>query len=150
MLFPTELSSRKGEAEEIANLLLAICYFATRRLRLRASSILARISSKMSIEKFIDDQIKKAMDAGEFDNLPGKGKPIDLTAYFETPEDLRLAYSILKSNNFVPEEVEMLKEIEELKKRLESSSGETHQRLKKEISSKTYAFNMLIEKRRRR
>ena len=119
-------------------------------LPLRAPNELAKILSKMSIEKFIDDQIRKAIDAGEFDNLPGKGTPIDLTAYFETPEDLRMAYSILRSNNFVPEEVEMLKEIEELKKRLVSSSGETHQRLKKDIASKTYAFNMLIEKRKRR
>jgi hypothetical protein len=104
----------------------------------------------MSIEKFIDEQIRRAIDAGEFDNLPGKGKPIDLKAYFETPEDLRMAYSILKSNNFVPEEVEILKEIEALKKRLEASTDEEQKNnLKKEITDKTYAFNLLIEKRRR-
>jgi len=104
----------------------------------------------MSIEKFIDEQIKRAIAAGEFDNLPGKGKPIDLSAYFETPEDLRMAYSILKSNNFVPEEVEMLREIEALKKRLEASADEEQKiRLKKEITEKSYTFNMLIEKRKR-
>ena len=105
----------------------------------------------MSIEKFVDEQIRRAIEAGEFDDLPGKGKPIDLRAYFETPEDLRMAYSILKSNNFVPEEVEMLKDIEALKKRLEASSDEERKSgLKKEIAEKTYAFNMLIEKRKRR
>jgi hypothetical protein len=105
----------------------------------------------MSIEKFIDEQIRMAIEAGEFDNLPGKGKPIDLRAYFETPEDLRMAYSILKSNNFVPEEVEMLKDIGALKKRLEASSDEEQKsRLKKEITEKTYTFNMLIEKRKRK
>lgn len=104
----------------------------------------------MSIEKFIDEQIKRAIAAGEFDNLPGKGKPIDLSAYFETPEDLRMAYSILKSNNFVPEEVEMLREIEALKKRLEASADEEQKiTLKKEITEKSYTFNMLIEKRKR-
>ena len=104
----------------------------------------------MSIEKFIDEQIKRAIAAGEFDNLPGKGKPIDLSAYFETPEDLRMAYSILKSNNFVPEEVEMLREIEALKKRLEASDDEEQKvTLKKEITEKSYTFNMLIEKRKR-
>jgi hypothetical protein len=104
----------------------------------------------MSIEKFIDEQVRRAIEAGEFDNLPGKGKPIDLRAYFETPEDLRLAYSILKSNNFVPEEVELLKEIEALKTRLASSSNdEQKDRIKKEITDKTYTFNMLIEKRKR-
>ena len=105
----------------------------------------------MSIEKFIDEQIRKAIEDGEFDNLPGKGKPLDLKPYFETPEDLRMAYSILKSNNFVPEEVETLKEIEALKKRLEASSDEEQKtRLRKEITGKTYAFNLLIEKRKRR
>jgi hypothetical protein len=105
----------------------------------------------MSIEEFVEEQVRRAMEAGEFDNLPGKGKPIDLKAYFDTPEDLRLAYSILKSNDFVPEEVELLREIEALKKRLEScASEEQAANLKNEIRHKTFAFNMLIERRSRR
>ena len=105
----------------------------------------------MSIEKFVEEQVRRAIEAGEFDNLPGKGKPLDLKAYFDTPEDLRMAYSILKSNNFVPEEVEMLKEIEAQKKRLESCSDEQEKdRLKKEINVKTIAFKMLLEKHKRR
>jgi len=102
------------------------------------------------MDKFIDEQIRKAIEAGEFDNLPGKGKPIDLSAYFDTPEDLRMAYSMLKSNNFVPEEVEMLKDINTLRKRLEACSNEDEKsKIKKEINDKNYAFNMLIEKRKR-
>ena len=102
------------------------------------------------MDKFIDEQIRKAIEAGEFDNLPGKGKPIDLSSYFETHEDLRMAYSILKSNNFVPEEVEILKEIDDLKKRLAVCSEENEKsKIRKEINDKNYAFNMLIEKRRR-
>ena len=105
----------------------------------------------MSIEKFIDDQIGKAIEAGEFDNLPGKGKPIDLRAYFETPEDLRMAYSILKGNNFAPQEVEVLKEIDALRKRLESCTDDAQKdRLRKEISDKKLAFDLLIEKPKRR
>jgi len=105
----------------------------------------------MSIEKFVEEQVRRAIEAGEFDNLPGRGKPLDLRAYFETPEDLRMAYSILKSNNFVPEEVELLREIDALKKRLESSSDEQrNSRLKKEITEKTLTFRMLIDKRVRR
>ena len=102
------------------------------------------------MDKFIDEQIRKAIEAGEFDNLPGKGKPIDLSAYFETPEDLRMAYSMLKSNNFVPEEIEILKDINELKKRLSACSEENEKRkIKKELNDKNYAFNMLIDKRKR-
>ena len=29
-------------------------------------------------EKWIDQQIREAQERGEFDNLPGKGKPLDL------------------------------------------------------------------------
>jgi len=102
------------------------------------------------MDKFIDEQIRKAIEAGEFDNLPGKGKPIDLSAYFETPEDLRMAYSMLKGNNFVPEEVEILKDINELKKRLSACSDANEKsKIKKELNDKNYAFNMLIEKRKR-
>ena len=102
------------------------------------------------MDKFIDEQIRKAIEAGEFDNLPGEGKPIDLSTYFETPEDLRIAYSMLRSNNFVPEEVEILKDINELKKRLSGCSDENEKsKIKKELNDKSYAFNMLIEKRKR-
>jgi hypothetical protein len=105
----------------------------------------------MSLEKFVDELITQAIKAGEFDNLSGKGKPVDLSAYFETPEDLRMAYSMLKSNDFVPEEVELLKEIDALKTVLERSSDDAQKdKLKKDINQKTYVFNMLMEKRRRR
>jgi hypothetical protein len=105
----------------------------------------------MSIEKFIDELISKAIDAGEFDDLPGKGKPLDLRAYFETPEDLRAAYSILKSNNFAPQEVEVLKEIDGLQKKLESCTDEAQKdKLRKEIRDKKLAFNLLIERPKRR
>src|SRR5215813_10001285 len=103
------------------------------------------------MDKFIDLRIRQAIEAGEFDNLPGKGKPIDLSAYFETPEDLRMAYSILKSNDFVPEEVELLKEIDGLTKQLESSAADDRKsRLKKEITAKKHVFNMMLEKQKRR
>ena len=37
------------------------------------------------------------MERGELDNLSGKGKPIDLTEYFATPEEACLANSVLKN-----------------------------------------------------
>ena len=51
----------------------------------------------MSFEKSVELAIREAQERGDFDNLKGKGKPINLDAYFETPEDVRMAYSILKS-----------------------------------------------------
>ncbi|MEW5940171.1 MAG: DUF1992 domain-containing protein, partial [Chloroflexota bacterium] len=53
----------------------------------------------------VERLIQEAMARGEFSNLPGEGKPIDLSAYFDTPEELRLAYSVLKSADILPQEV---------------------------------------------
>jgi len=50
----------------------------------------------MVLDRIVQVSIKESMERGEFDNLPGKGKPIDLTEYFETPEEVRLADSVLK------------------------------------------------------
>jgi len=58
------------------------------------------------------------MQEGQFDNLPGSGRPIDLDGYFKMPEHLRVAFSILKSANCVPAEVELLNKIAELERQL--------------------------------
>jgi hypothetical protein len=105
----------------------------------------------MSIEKFIEDQIGKAMARGEFDNLAGKGKPLDLDWYFSVPEDLRLGYSVLKNNRVIPQEAELLKEVEELRRQLDlCESDEERRRIKKTISEKIMSFQMLIERQRQR
>jgi hypothetical protein len=104
----------------------------------------------MSIEKFVEDQIKKAMAEGEFDNLPGKGKPIDLDGYFQTPEHLRICHSILKNSQFVPEEVQMLKDIEALREKLASCSDEAQrEQLTKTLSEKVLTFNLAMERYKR-
>jgi hypothetical protein len=104
----------------------------------------------MSIEKFVEDQIRKAMAEGEFDNLPGKGQRIDLDGYFQTPEHLRICHSILKNGNFVPEEVQMLKDIEALRREHAACSDEAQKnRLAKTISEKVLSFNLAMERYRR-
>lgn len=75
----------------------------------------------MSIERAIEGMIREAMARGDFDNLEGAGKPLDLSAYFNTPEDVRMGYSVLKSNSFVPEEVELLKEIADLRGKISAT-----------------------------
>jgi hypothetical protein len=104
----------------------------------------------VSIERFVEDQIKKAMAEGEFDNLPGKGKPIDLDGYFQTPEHLRICYSILKGGGFIPEEVQMLKDIEALREQeANCSDQEQKNQLAKTIREKVLSFSLVMEKYRR-
>jgi len=49
------------------------------------------------------------MVCGEFDDLPGAGKPLGLSAYFDMPEEICLAYSVLKNTDILPQEAELLK-----------------------------------------
>ena len=84
--------------------------------------------------------IKEALERDEFDNLPGKGKPIDLTEYFETPEEIRLANSVLKNAGMTSREVDLLKEIAELKQILVAILDET----KKQVE-----FSLMMERQKR-
>lgn len=52
---------------------------------------------------YIDRQIRKAMEDGEFDNLPGRGKPLNLPDDEHAPDDMRLAYKILQDNDLAPD-----------------------------------------------
>ena len=105
----------------------------------------------MSIESAIEEKIKQAIARGEFDDLAGKGKPIDLDAYFNTPEELRMAFSMLKSSNFVPEEIEMLKEIASLNDEIKNSTDKELVRvLTKTVHEKSLALTLLLEKYKRK
>jgi DnaJ homologue, subfamily C, member 28, conserved domain len=105
----------------------------------------------MSFHRSADEKIKEAIANGEFDNLPGKGKPLDLDAYFATPEHLRIGYSILKSADIIPEEMELLKQIEGLKKSLNSCTSQIEKRaMQKQLSEKITHFNMRIERFRKK
>lgn len=102
----------------------------------------------MSLSKSVETIIKEAMERGEFDQLKGKGKPLDLNAYFETPEDLRLAYSTLKNAGYVSAEVELLQEIAALKEKLAEITDEDEQsRIRKLIRDRQLKFDLMIERR---
>lgn len=105
----------------------------------------------MNFDKLVEEKLREAIAQGEFDNLAGKGKPVDLTAYFATPEDLRLGYSILKNAGVVPQEMQLLKEVETLKEKLESTTEKTaREKLQREIDEQTLKFNLLVELYKRR
>jgi len=66
---------------------------------------------------FIAEQrIAEAITRGELDDLPGAGQPLDLSDDALIPEELRLAYRILKNAGYVPPEVETLNEIAALER----------------------------------
>jgi DnaJ family protein C protein 28 len=72
-----------------------------------------------SWESWIDQQIRKAQEQGAFDNLPGKGKPLDLTPN-PYARDWELAFKILKDAGYAPEWIEQDKAIRARLQRVQS------------------------------
>jgi hypothetical protein len=62
-------------------------------------------------ERIVEQRIREAQRNGEFDNLEGSGKPLVFEDDSHVPEELRLAYKMLKNAGCVPPEVELKKEI---------------------------------------
>jgi hypothetical protein len=61
--------------------------------------------------RIAERRIIEAIANGEFDNLEGKGKPIDFEDETWIPEDLRMAYRILKNAGCIPAELEFRNEV---------------------------------------
>jgi hypothetical protein len=48
-------------------------------------------------------KIEEALAEGQFDNLPGMGKPLELEDMSHLPADMRMAYTILKNGGYLAE-----------------------------------------------
>lgn len=53
--------------------------------------------------RIAEGKISEAIRNGEIENLPGRGKPTRLDDLSSVPEELRMAYVILKNAGILPE-----------------------------------------------
>ena len=103
------------------------------------------------IEKIADEKIREAQNRGDFDNLPGYGKPIDLKEYFQTPPHLRVSYTLLKNAGVLPQEIQFINQMSELKKRwVNESDKKIKIELEKELSFKISQLRIILEKRKKK
>jgi hypothetical protein len=101
----------------------------------------------LGLQEIIERKIKEAQEKGEFNNLPGKGKPLQLDDDSGVPEDLRLAYKILKNADCLPPEIELKKEIRQMEDMLADIPDEKERyRLIKKINLKITKLNMMGRK----
>ena len=63
-------------------------------------------------ENPIDKIIRDAQRKGEFEDLPGKGKPIQWDDESQVPEEQRMAHRLLKNNGFTLDWIEMGRELD--------------------------------------
>lgn len=94
--------------------------------------------------RLAEERIKEAQRAGAFDNLPGKGKPLDLEDLSWVPEDLRIGYLVLKNAHVLPPEAQLLKDIHTIEDLLKHVEDEGERRaLAKSIQFKLIRLDML-------
>ncbi|MBM4261690.1 MAG: DUF1992 domain-containing protein [Deltaproteobacteria bacterium] len=96
------------------------------------------------IERLAEQRIQEAQRNGKFDNLAGKGRPLEIEDYSNLPEDLRMAYHVLKNARVLPPEAELMNDIhilEDLLKHVEDE-GE-RQSLAKSLQWKMIRLDMM-------
>lgn len=80
-------------------------------------------------QRVVEEKILEAQRAGAFDDLPGKGKPLQFDDQSWVPEDLRVAYHVLKNAHVLPPEAELLKEIHTLEDLLKYVADEDERKV---------------------
>src|SRR5207249_7362363 len=104
--------------------------------------------SSIAWQLIAENRIQEAFERGEFDDLPGTGKPLDLSAYFNTPAADRMAFSLLKSAGALPPELELLKQAEILERALPTCREEERRAgIQQQIQARRTAFSMALERR---
>lgn len=95
-------------------------------------------------QRIVEERIQEAQRAGAFDDLPGKGRPLELEDLSWVPEDLRVAYHVLKNAHVLPPEAELRKEIHTLEDLLRYIDDEGERRaLAKIIQEKVVRLDLL-------
>jgi len=87
------------------------------------------------METIAENRIRTALEEGFFSDLPGKGKPLNLDDDSSVPEDLRLSFKVLKNAGCLPIEMELHKQIYNLRQMLTAAIDEsTRKELRRELN----------------
>ena len=66
------------------------------------------------IDEIVERRIAEAKERGDFEDLPGAGKPLSLDEDCLVPKELRAGYRLLKNAGYIPEEIRLRREISEM------------------------------------
>jgi len=100
-------------------------------------------------DKLVEQKIREAQRAGEFDRLEGAGRPVNLDAYFSAPEELRAGYAVLKNAGVLPEEAQLRGEINTLRGRIDAChDAQERERLTRSLAELTLKYSLMVERHR--
>jgi len=105
------------------------------------------------LEQIAEQRIQEAINRGELRDLPGEGRPLQLDDDSAIPEELRVAYRILKNAGFLPPELQWRRELQEAEHLLQQlpESERSRARARLELlqlrlaASRRQPMNLLLE-----
>lgn len=94
---------------------------------------------------FVEEKIKQAVENGEFDQLPGMGKPLDLTDDLPgLPPELKMGYKMLKNAGYISDDHDIKKENITIQELLNCATDG----MKKDEFKKKVEFSEFIKRRK--
>ncbi len=85
-------------------------------------------------DEIAEAKIRQAIERGDLDDLPGAGKPLVLEDDRLVPDELRMAYRILRNAGYVPDEVRLRRDIRDLEQLMDRLDGEAYAGAMKRLS----------------
>ncbi len=91
-----------------------------------------------------DAKIRAAIERGEFNDLPLKGKPLDLSQYDGVSPEMRPALRVLKNSGVLPEEAQIHAETLQLRDLLKAVTDDDERRdLQHRLNKAMIRYEML-------
>ena len=98
--------------------------------------------------RIAEAKITAAMQRGEFDDLPGAGRPLELEDLSHIPAHMRLGYKVLRNADALPPEVELRRENYSLGKLIDASSDPAErEELRRRRRENEVRYSLLTERR---
>jgi len=99
------------------------------------------------LDRIAEEKLARAAAEGVFDDLPGKGKPLELEDLSHVPPELRAGYSLLKGAGYLPEELELQQRCVRLAELLEAcTDDEEGARLAEELRGAHLRYRLFAER----
>jgi len=97
-----------------------------------------------------EHRIAKAIRDGELDNLPGAGKPLPPDPYANLSDSVRAAARVLGNSGYVPEEVDLLREMNEARESLKAAGTEQERTARmRKFCDAELRYNLAMDRHRR-
>jgi hypothetical protein len=103
----------------------------------------------LALQRLAESKIRAAMERGEFDDLPGRGKPLVLEDLSGVPAELRMGFKLLRNAGCLPPELEARREAARLGALIATTGDpEERRRLSGLRAEAELRYRLLAERRR--